>query len=109
MRRELLADRAEVPPARLHRVAALPQQLLSFGPRGRRRVHGCIRIEARVRRIDAAKEILRGHPAEALDPGVPILGQIGHEPEAALIQRSSGYRFVDRRSICRSGHHYGRE
>ena len=102
-------SRSEVPPAGLHRVAAAAEQPSRSAPAGRFALERSRRVEARAGRVDPAEEILRGRPAEALDPRILVLGQIGHQPEAALVERRRGDRLVGRRR-CRSGRNQaGRE
>ena len=81
-RRERLADRAEVAAAGLHRVAAAAQQRFLVAGLGRGRLG---RVEAGRGRVDPSEEILRRHPAEGSDPGVVILGELGHQAEAPLV------------------------
>ena len=84
-RSERLADRSKVPPAGLHGVAAAAQQC---GPvpgfwRGSTRW-----VEAGRGRVDSSQEILRRDPAERLDTGVLVLGELRHEAVAPLIERA---------------------
>ena len=85
--RKRLADRAEVPPAGLHGVAAAAQQGGTVAWLGRRRILG---IEAGRGRVDSSQEILRRDPAERLDAGVLVLGELRHEAEAPLVERRCG-------------------